>query len=90
VPRGAVVVLGQRRAEPLRAQPGSPRSSGRAFVARGSTLDFSRATGSAYVDFPKLGQALGKPLGWFMSWLLAGERRVQVRRTSARAAAGPW
>ena len=21
---------------------------------------------------------MGKPLGWFMSWLLAGERRVQV------------
>ena len=42
-------------------------------------LGAGNATGSAYVDFPKLSQSMGKPMGWFMSWLLAGERRVEVQ-----------
>jgi hypothetical protein len=41
-------------------------------------LTSGRATGSAYVDFPKLRQSTGKPLGWLMSRLLAGERSVRV------------
>lgn len=41
-------------------------------------LASGRATGSAHIDFPKLRQSTGKPLGWLMSRLLAGERPVRV------------
>jgi hypothetical protein len=41
-------------------------------------LGYNRVTASAYIDFPALRKAMGKPLGWFMKTLLAGERRVQV------------
>jgi len=37
------------------------------------------ASGSAYIDFPKLRRALGQPLGWLFERLLAGERPVRVR-----------
>src|SRR5262249_17524636 len=37
------------------------------------------ATGSAMIDFLKLRQAAGKPPGWVMSKLLAGERPVKVQ-----------
>src|SRR5207248_4513733 len=36
------------------------------------------ASGSALIDFLKLRQAAGKPPGWMMSKLLAGERPVRV------------
>src|SRR5882724_3258549 len=36
------------------------------------------ASGSAHIDFLKLRQAAGKPPGWVMSKLLAGERPVRV------------
>lgn len=36
------------------------------------------ATGFAYVDFPKLRQAQGKPMNWFFARLFAGERSVRV------------
>jgi hypothetical protein len=77
VPRGAVVVLGSDELN-LYVRNQIAQSFRQGIRGARLDLDFSRATGSAYVDFPKLGQALGKPLGWFMSWLLAGERRVQV------------
>ncbi len=41
-------------------------------------LGTNRASGFALIDFPKLRQAQGKPLNWFMARLLAGERRVRV------------
>jgi hypothetical protein len=41
-------------------------------------LGHGRATGRAYVDFPKLRRSQGKPMGWFLSKLLAGERPVRV------------
>jgi len=37
------------------------------------------ASGFAYVDFPKLRQARGEPLNWFLAKLLAGERPVRVK-----------
>jgi hypothetical protein len=36
------------------------------------------ASGTALIDFVKLQQAAGKPPGWMMSRLLAGERPVRV------------
>src|SRR5437870_4003805 len=36
------------------------------------------ASGSALIDFLKLRQSAGKPPGWVMSKLLAGERPVRV------------
>jgi hypothetical protein len=36
------------------------------------------ATGSAFIDFVKLRQAAGKPPGWLMAKLLAGEHPVRV------------
>jgi len=36
------------------------------------------ATGTALIDFLKLRQAAGKPSGWVMTKLLAGERPVRV------------
>ena len=41
-------------------------------------LGENRATGFAYIDFPKLKASMGEPMGWFASRLLAGERSVQV------------
>jgi hypothetical protein len=41
-------------------------------------LGENRATGFAYIDFPKLRAAEGEPMGWFASRLLAGERPVRV------------
>ena len=77
VPRGTVVVLG---ADELNLYVrGKVARSFRQGV-RGAKLDLSagRATGFAYIDFPKLGQAMGRPLGRLMTWLLAGERPVRV------------
>src|SRR3954463_10364843 len=37
------------------------------------------ATGTALIDSRKLRQAAGKPQGWIMTKLLAGERPVQVK-----------
>jgi len=37
-----------------------------------------RATATAHIDFPKLRQSTGQPLGWSMSRLLAGERPVRA------------
>jgi hypothetical protein len=76
-PRGAVIVLGQDELN-LYARNQIARSFRQGI--RGARLDLGagRATGFAYVDFPKLGQAIGRPLGRLLSWLLAGERRVQV------------
>ena len=77
VPRGTVVVLG--RDELNLYVNGKIAHSFRQGI-RGARLDLGtgRATAFAYIDFPKVGQAMGKPLGRFMSWLLAGERPVQV------------
>ncbi|HEY1206574.1 MAG: hypothetical protein ABSH46_08720 [Bryobacteraceae bacterium] len=77
VPRGSVVVLSTDELNLyVRNQIAGTFRQG----IRGARLDLGagRVTGSAYIDFPKLRQAMGKPLGWLMSWLLAGERRVQV------------
>jgi len=41
-------------------------------------LGGDRAMGSAYVDFPKLRQAMGQPMNWALVKLLAGERDVRV------------
>jgi hypothetical protein len=41
-------------------------------------LGNGRATGHALIDFPKLRKSQGKPMGWFMSKLLSGERPVKV------------
>ncbi len=41
-------------------------------------LGNGRATGRAYVDFPKLRQSQGQPMGWFMAKLLEGEKPVVV------------
>ena len=41
-------------------------------------LGAGSATGSALIDFLKLRQASGKPSGWVMQKLLAGERQVRV------------
>jgi len=48
-------------------------------------LGNGRASGFAYVDFPKLRQAQGRPMNFFLAKLLAGERPVQV---SARIRSG--
>lgn len=36
------------------------------------------ASGFAYIDFPTFQQAKGKPMNWFMTKLLSGERPVRV------------
>ena len=41
-------------------------------------LGANRATAYAYVDFPKLRQAQGRPMSWLMARLLAGERPVRI------------
>ncbi len=41
-------------------------------------LGNGRATGYAFIDFAKLRKAQGKPMGWFASRLLGGERPVRV------------
>ncbi len=41
-------------------------------------LGTNRATGSAWVDFPKLRRAQGRPLNPLAAWLLQGERLVRV------------
>jgi hypothetical protein len=77
VPRGSVVIIGKDELNTyVRNQVVASFRQG----VRGVRLDlgYNRATGSAYIDFPKLRRSMGKPLGWFMSMLLAGERRVQV------------
>jgi hypothetical protein len=42
-------------------------------------LGDGEATAFAYLDFPKLRRSTGKPLGWLMARLLAGERPVRVK-----------
>ena len=77
VPRGTVVVLGR---DELNLYVRSKIAHSFRHSVRAARLDLGtgRATGFAYIDFPKLGQEMGKPLGRLMSWLLAGERRVRV------------
>ncbi len=41
-------------------------------------LGASRATAFAYIDFPKLRQSQGRPMGWLASRLLGGERPVRI------------
>jgi hypothetical protein len=41
-------------------------------------LGINRATGYAYVDFPKLRQAQGKPMGRLLAWLVGGERPIRL------------
>lgn len=41
-------------------------------------LGWGSASGFAYIDFPKLQQARGQPVGWILRHLLAGERPVRV------------
>jgi len=52
-------------------------------------LGQDRVTGSAFVDFPKLRQAQGKPMGRLLAWLVGGERpiRVDARIRSAKGKA---
>ncbi len=77
VPRGTVVVLGR---DELNSYVRSKIAHSFRQGIRGARLDLGtgRATAFAYIDFPKVGQEMGKPLGRLMSWLLSGERRVQV------------
>lgn len=77
VPRGTVVVLGSDELN-LYVRGKIAHSFGQSI--RGARLDLGtgRATGFAYIDFPKLGQTMGRPLGRLMTWLLEGERPVQV------------
>jgi hypothetical protein len=77
VPRGSVVVITKDELNVyVRNQIALAFPQG----IRDAQLDLgpNRATGSAYVDFPKLRQAMGKPMGRLMSAMLSGERRVQV------------
>ncbi len=76
-PRGSVVVIGKDEFNRyVRNQIAGKFRRG----IRAARIDLgsNRATGSAYIDFPELRRAIGKPMGWLMSWLLSGERRVQV------------
>ncbi|MGE5645565.1 MAG: hypothetical protein ACM336_07225 [Acidobacteriota bacterium] len=41
-------------------------------------LGDNRATGYAYIDFPKLQQSQGRPMNWLLAKLLEGERPVRV------------
>jgi hypothetical protein len=41
-------------------------------------LGINRATGYAYIDFPKLRQAQGKPMGRLLAWLVGGERPIRL------------
>lgn len=41
-------------------------------------LGRNRASGYAYIDFPKLRQSIGKPMGSFLARLLSGARPVRV------------
>jgi hypothetical protein len=41
-------------------------------------LGINRVTGYAYVDFPRLRQAQGKPMGRLLAWLVGGERPIRV------------
>jgi len=62
---------------------------GRARWPAGARVELGpgRATGYAYVDFPKLRQAQGEPLNAVVAWLVGGERsiRVDARIRSAEA-----
>ena len=77
VPRGTVVVLGT---DELNLYVREKIAHSFRQSIRGARLDLGagRTTGFAYIDFPKLGQAMGRPLGRLMSWLLEGERPVRV------------
>ena len=50
-------------------------------------LGDNSASGTALIDFLKLRQAAGKPPGWMMTKLLAGERQVRVN-ASIRSGSG--
>jgi len=41
-------------------------------------LGINRVTGYAYVDFPRLRQAQGKPMNPLLAWLVGGERPIRV------------
>jgi hypothetical protein len=76
-PAGSRVVLAKEELNAfVRTQVAQVAPAG----VRGARLELgtNRATGFAYIDFPKLRQAQGRPMGWLMSRLLAGERPVRV------------
>ncbi len=77
VPAGSKVVLHQ---DELNAYVRSEVRSVAPAGVRDPRLELgqNRATGFAYVDFEKLRQSQGEPMGWFMSKLAGGERRVRV------------
>lgn len=76
-PPGSRVRIGQdelndyARSEVTRVAP-------RGIRAPRLVLGANRATAFAYVDFPKLRQAQGRPMNWFLAKLLAGERPVRI------------
>jgi hypothetical protein len=77
VPRGATVVIGK---DELNVYVRNKIAVSFRQGVRRARLDLGtdRVTGFADIDFPALRQAMGKPLGWLMSALLAGERSVRV------------
>ena len=77
VPRGATVVIGK---DELNVYVRNKIAVSFRQGVRHARLDLGtdRVTGFADIDFPALRQAMGKPLGWLMSALLAGERSVRV------------
>jgi len=77
VPRGSTVTLKQDELNAyVRSEVGSVVREG----IRDPRVELGdrRATGYAWIDFPKLRQSMGKPMGWFTAKLLSGERRVRV------------
>lgn len=76
-PAGSVVVLDERELNAI-VQTEAPQIAKDGVRDAKVTLGNGQATGFAYIDFPKLRQSQGKPMGWLMSRLLAGERPVKV------------
>jgi hypothetical protein len=77
VPRGSTVVISQSELNVyVRSQ--IARTFHRGIRDPRLTLGYNRASASAYVDFPELRRSMGKPMGWLLSTLLAGERLVRV------------
>jgi hypothetical protein len=77
LPPGAVVRL---RAEELNAYLRSEAARIAPEGVSGLRLELgrNRATGYASIDFPKLRQSMGRPMGALLAELLAGERPVRV------------
>lgn len=76
-PRGSKVTLNQ---DELNAYVRSELRSVAPQGVRDPRLELgdSRATGFAFIDFPKLQQSQGKPMNWLLAKLLEGERPVRV------------